>query len=459
MGIENDKPLLEAQAVLIGSLLIDPAIAGEFLQSVRKTDFTMDTYRAIYQAAQDIHVTGGHLDAATIAHKLGPGHEKMLMELMEVTPTSAAWKEYARLARENAGCFYANAKAQMLTEAQTLAEKQEIYTELGEIFLGRETKDESVSAAALSWYRMMQSPRQYIRFGMEPLDSKLNAGQGSFILLGARPSTGKTAMALQWATEMATQHRVGFYSLETSREQLMDRIYCRETHIPFKRILDGDLRDVEWQVIAEKSRYFSQNLTLDIIEAAGYTAEQIMTRALSGRHEIIIIDYVQLISGGTERSAYERVSNISMKLHTFAQQTKTTVIGLCQLRRGSEEPTMSDLRESGQLEQDADIIMLMHLENEEDEQPRRILNVDKNKIGKCFKTRYNFKGVYQEFSYIPLNSHTSGREKDYADIDSQDSKTGRQKQRGRTVPGGRRPSAGDGREERGVEEYHQQRLG
>lgn len=449
----NENPTLAAQTALIGSLLIDPDIAGEFFQIVRESDFTMTAYRNVYLTAKEIFSSGARLDAVAVAHRLGKDHEKWLAEVMQITPTSAGWKEYAALARESAGCILVNEKAAQLSEARTLTDKQKLYAEMGELFLGRESKDESLKAAAYSWMDMMNSKREYVKFGMTPLDGNIRAPLGAFVLLGARPSVGKTAMALQWATKMALKYRVGIFSLETSREQLMDRIYCRVAHIPFSKIQDGNLREAEWQVVAQQSRNMAKHLQMDIIEASGYTVEQITTRALAGRHQIIIIDYLQLIAG-SEPKAYDRVSNISMKLHTFAQRTKTMVIGLCQLRRTDQEPRMSDLRESGQLEQDADVIMLLHQTDEDDKASPRKLKIEKNKTGECFQSLYSFRGVYQEFEYIPPKSHTSGKEQKNVRNFRETNDTER-----RPAAGNRTTDDGHGKETSGVGGNDQMRFG
>lgn len=392
---------LDAQFSLIGALCIAPEIAGEFFGTVREDDFTDATCQTIYQTARSIFLERRRLDMTVIAEEAGQQYKRWLAEIIETTPTAAAWKTYAGMAREQAILQRVDTLAEQLEEARTVEEKQRLVRKMMEQFDQTPEKDESLKGAMFRWMDRQNTPREFVRLGLEPLDDgKLFLTLGKFVVLGARPSVGKTALALQWARELAKDHRVGFFSLETDSESLIDRVLSREAHVPFDRIQTGTLREAEWQVIAERTHWMSKHLNLDLIEAAGFTAEQIMTRSLSRQYDVILIDYLQLIAGDDPKS-YDRVTKISMALHTFAQRTKTLVIALAQLRRTNDEPRMSDLRESGQIEQDADCVMLMHLENEEEAESNRVLTIAKNKSGQRGRCRYRFRGLYQEFEYLP----------------------------------------------------------
>lgn len=392
---------LDAQFALIGSLSIAPEIAGEFFNTVREDDFTDTTCQTIYQTARNIFLEHRRLDITVIAGEAGQEYKQWLAEVVDATPSAAGWKTYAQLAREEAISRRVDTLAEQLQESPLMRDKEQLTQKMLEQFDQTPKKDESLKGAIFHWMDRQNTPREFIRLGLEPLDDgKLFLTPGKFVVLGARPSVGKTALALQWARELAKNHRVGFFSLETDSESLIDRVLSREAHVPFDRIQSGTLREAEWQVIAERTHWMSKHLNLDLIEAAGFTAEQIMTRSLSQQYDVILIDYLQLIAGDDPKS-YDRVTKISMALHTFAQRTKTLVIALAQLRRTNDEPRMSDLRESGQIEQDADCVMLMHLENEEDTESNRVLTIAKNKNGQRGRCRYRFRGLYQEFEYLP----------------------------------------------------------
>ena len=125
---------------------------------------------------------------------------------------------------------------------------------------------------------------------------------------------------------------------------------------------------------------------------------------MNRRYDVIFIDYLSIIQPDKRfRDSYSAVTEISERLHTFAQQTKTLVIALSQLSRAAadREPRLSDLRESGQIEQDADWVLLLHAEDEEENDSTRVLRMSKNKTGMRGKWRFRFKGVYQEFTYMP----------------------------------------------------------
>ena len=218
--------------------------------------------------------------------------------------------------------------------------------------------DECVSAkdGILNFYKQYQEGKrkQYITTGIAKIDKYTYMNKGDFVIIGARPSAGKTAITLQMALHMAKTHRVSYFSLETSAEKLYDRAISNFAHVSFRNIkngLVGEESALEWQKIATASSAFS-NLDLFIVPASGYTVSKIESKAVELGAEVIFVDYLSLVKArGKDR--FEQVTNISMGLHNLAQQRKIMVVALSQLsRNGVNEPSMSDLRESGAIEQD-----------------------------------------------------------------------------------------------------------
>ena len=218
--------------------------------------------------------------------------------------------------------------------------------------------DECVSAkdGILNFYKQYQEGKrkQYITTGIAKIDKYTYMNKGDFIVIGARPSAGKTAITLQMALHMAKTHRVAYFSLETSAEKLYDRAISNFAHVSFRNIkngLVGEESALEWQKIATASSAFS-NLDLFIVPASGYTVSKIESKAVELGAEVIFVDYLSLVKArGKDR--FEQVTNVSMGLHNLAQQRKIMVVALSQLsRNGVNEPSMSDLRESGAIEQD-----------------------------------------------------------------------------------------------------------
>ena len=199
--------------------------------------------------------------------------------------------------------------------------------------------------------------------------------------------------------------KVGFFSLETREDKMFDRQVAMVTGIPMGRIKRNLLEDGDWVQMAERSRDICGH-TLDIIPAAGMSATEVMHFAKARGYQVIYIDYLQLLRPDNPRlTRYEQVSQTSMTLHTLANQYGISVVGLSQLRRpdrtrGRTAPSMSDLRESGQLEQDADVILLLYRPCPDNPSlPDRDLMIAKNKEGQAQKVvPLTFDGSTQRFS-------------------------------------------------------------
>ena len=245
-------------------------------------------------------------------------------------------------------------------------------------------------------------PREYIKTGYSIMDKYLYLDKGDYMIIGARPSVGKTAFAVTLAYNMAKKgQKVVFFSLETSKDKIMDRLVTSICGLDYGEVKRQEMDHEEWVKVSRASDEIVK-LPLNIVEAGGINATGIQSEALRLNADVIIIDYIGLMkSEGNSR--YEKMTNISIDLHTLAQQKKITVIGLSQLNRGGAEnkPSMEDLRESGQIEQDADVILLMHkIVNETEVQVD--INIAKNKEGETGIVPMRFHGRSQRFSEIEI---------------------------------------------------------
>ena len=248
---------------------------------------------------------------------------------------------------------------------------------------------DSKTLRVVSWYQGLcefyqrhADGRQpdYLRWGIRQLDERLYAERGDLIIIGGLPSSGKTLLATQFAMHMARSGlRVGVFSLETSDAKLYDRMVAQTEGINFGRIKRNQMIADDYKT-ASTAIQTAQRITLDVIRASGFSVADVQAVAMARRYDVIVIDYVQLLQAkGNTR--VEQVTNISLALHTMAQRAGIAVIALSQLSRPekgqqrSRTPSMSDLRESGQLEQDADAIMILAA------QPggNRVLSIVKNK--------------------------------------------------------------------------------
>jgi replicative DNA helicase len=211
---------------------------------------------------------------------------------------------------------------------------------------------------------------------------------------------------------MAERHKVLYFSFETSTDRLYERILARAANVDYGKIINGDLSDADVEKIENLQPYFD-SINFVIIEAAGMTVEQIKATAIKHRADIVFIDYLGLVSTSTViNGAYERTTLISMALHNMAQKTETTIIALCQLSRQANkaEPDMSTLRDSGQIEQDADEILFIHTPDDDNKKDKKLI-VAKNKDGESgIYISVEFIGQYQRFQK-PFETH-----EEYTDI-------------------------------------------
>jgi replicative DNA helicase len=257
----------------------------------------------------------------------------------------------------------------------------------------------------------------YLPWPIKELESELEAEPGDFIVVGGRPPTGKTALTIQCAFHWARNgYKVGYFSLETNKAKVTDRLVSHAARISKSRIRKNELTDDDWQLFARVSSTRIVNAKLELVEAAGMSCTDIQAFTAMRGYDVIIIDYLQLIQEDG-RSPVERVSQISIKLHTMAQNKKVTVVALSQLSRMDKQnpryATMADLRESGQIEQDADMILLLNPKNVKDavQGQNRVLRVEKNKEGGLSEIELEFEGHFQTFKKAPvtLDEHMGRR--------------------------------------------------
>lgn len=400
------KPNRDAEQAVIGAMVAEP---GEVLPvamgSLSEDDFLIPEYRNIFAACAGLYNANRPIDTLTVLSALEPAYKPVVAEAVAAAPTIAHYREYILLVAETARRARAYGEAVWLSTAldggDPLEECEEAAANLCKSL--SDVKTERVMSArecVTQFYMSRTVPREYIRTGIAKLDKYTFIERGDYIIVGARPSAGKTALTLQLMLYMARKHNVVYFSLETSGAKLTDRMVANVTRTPLSQIKQGKVEDPGR--VAEAYDVIS-GLKFHVVDAAGWTVQQIKSKAVQLRAEIIIIDYLSLIRG-EGKSLYERVTNISMELHTLAQANRIAVIALSQLNRaGKDEPDMTSLRESGQIEQDADVILLLHeigrsvLDREAGGDADRRLIIAKNKEGMTGAIALNFQGEYQRF--------------------------------------------------------------
>ena len=418
------KPdMLSAQVAVLGSMLIEPKLVGETLERVQEEDFLTPRCRMVYQAIRSAFVEGKPADIVTIRSRLGAkdgdGWTEYLLELMDLTPTAANIWEYVTILREQAREAKVVELAKRMLESPDRA--QEYIAQLNGLMVERQGVQRMDMAQMLLAFadRHTGNPVPYMTWGLPKVDAGTYVEMGDMVILGGYPSTGKTALAVSMAYHQAKDHRVGFYSLETNQYKLADRLMANLAWIEMPFIKRNQISEEGWQRVAERSESIRAR-NLDLIEASGMSVQDIQADAMARRYEIVYIDYLQLIEPESRKiNRTEQVSGISRGLQQLAHGTGRLVVALSQLSRAEYtgkkepvEPTMSDLRESGQIEQDADAIMLIYLEDPtRPEGSRRVLKVAKNKEGTRGRIYLVFDGQYQRFRESALDEPAPAKPK------------------------------------------------
>ena len=389
---------LQAQHAVLGAVLLEPELVPKVIQQTRKEDFTGPA-KTVYQAMCKLFSAGTTVDVVTLAHALGNEYRQYLAQLMQVTPTAANLDHYLRLCREQAKVLALREIGNRMIAAQTSQQLRELLDEANAMMVDKSALQICTMEDAMKIFMERHvGQRQYLEWAIPDLNKVLFCEPGDLILLGGYPSAGKSAFALQCCWHWAKTMRVGFFSLETSSEKLFDRKMAGEAGLCMDRIKRNELSDADWERVASASVDVVQR-QLELIPASGMTVAQVRSVAAMRRYDVIAVDYVQLLTAdGINRT--EQVTNISLALHRLAQDMKVTVLGLSQLKRkeGSDSPENSDLRESGQLEQDADAILMLKMKEKGKLVGIRELFITKNKEGARAMIELDFDGQRQTFS-------------------------------------------------------------
>lgn len=386
----------EAEEAVIGSVLVNPETYYDVAQFLRAEDFYIHRHRWIWETFTRLHEKKLPFDMVTISQELEQqgqlsevGGMAYLSTLLLNVPTSLHAEAYGRIVEETA------IRRRMLNAANEIAKlalKQDESVEMAmdgaeKAVFGvserRSTRDLQPIKTVLSEYLdristiSNRDPDTYgVPTGFIDLDRLLGGMQPSdFLIIAGRPSTGKTAFLLSAANNAAQKHRkhVAIFSLEMSNDQLVQRMISQETNIDSQRLRMGKLEGEEWSVLAHAAEVLN-NTVLFLDDTPALTPLQLRTKCrrlhLEFQLDLILVDYLQLMSSGLRsENRTQEVSYISRNLKVLARELNVPVLAAAQLSRSIEqradkEPMLSDLRESGSLEQDADIVLFIHQPDE-----------------------------------------------------------------------------------------------
>lgn len=397
MAVTVDEKWLDAQYSVLGSVLISPEVTPKVMSGTSEQDYS-GTCRTVFLAIKKLFLSGAAIDPVSVSGALGPNYRDFLVQLMQITPTAANIDAYITLCREQSRVAAVRELAQKMAVADTSEKLRPLLEKASGLMADKPNLKITTMADALASFmqRHTQKP-EYLTWPVPELNDQIYGELGDFFIIAGSPSTGKSAWALQCAWHWAKQYKVGFFSLETSSEKLFDRQMAAAAQINMEVIKRNVLSQAEWDKVCGMNPEITAR-NLELIPAAGMTPADVRAVTMMRGYQIIFIDYLQLLAAsGDNRTA--QVTSISIALHTLAQSMGVTVVALSQLARKKEgAPSMSDLRESGQIEQDADMVMILSLEKKDDPSGNRILHVAKNKEGICPKVMLAFDGKHQTFS-------------------------------------------------------------
>ena len=421
------------QSVLGGMLLSKDAIA-DVVESLRASEFYKPAHETIYEAILSLYGHGSPADAITVADELKKrgelarvGGAAYIHTLIASVPTAANAQYYAEIVKEHAimrRLIEAGTKIAQLgyaneTEVDTLVDQAqaEIYAvtdgNAKEDYVSfSEALEETINEIDANSNRpdgVYGVPTDFIEF--DELTGGLHGGQ--MIVIAARPGVGKSTLALDIARSAAIHHHMAtvFFSLEMSRTELAMRILSAEGKISMGRLKKGDLDTEGWTNLATlQGRIDSAPLFID--DSPNMTLMEIRAkcRRLKQRNDLklVVLDYLQLMSSGKKvESRQQEVSEFSRSLKLLAKELDVPVIALSQLNRGSEQrtdkrPMVSDLRESGSIEQDADMVILLHREDMYNPDSERVGEADmiiaKHRGGPTRTIPLAFSGKYSRFN-------------------------------------------------------------
>lgn len=388
----------DAQYSVLGAALIEPKVVPRIMAQTCETDFS-GAGRTVYLAMAEVFNSGFPVDVVSVAAKLGAEYRDFLVQLMEITPTAANVESYISICREQSRVLSCREIGKELSNCEDSKTARQLLEDASKLMLSVQTnRTVTMDASLRRFFERGEHPVKYLSWPIAELEKELHVGAGKFLILGAEPSVGKTAFALQCAWHWATAGKVGFFSFETDPETLFDRLISGFVGIPMENIKTNRISRKEWDLICQATQAITSR-KLEIVSAAGMTVSEIRAKIMESGYKVVIIDYLQIVSsrGG---SRYEQVTNISIDLHTMAQSLGVIVLALAQLSRSEDEraPRNSDLRESGQIEQDADVIMMLQLEKRSRPEGPRKLYITKNKEGQLSQMLLTFDGRHQRFA-------------------------------------------------------------
>ena len=424
---------LEAEQSVIGSMLIDKTAISRVVEVLKVDDFYRDSHKVIFSAIFDLYQKDTPIDMITLLEHLrssekleASGGITYITEISNSIPSTANLSSYIKIVDDKSILRkLIRASTEIMENCYSKQDDVEAVMDLAEqkVFNIAERKNSSdfepmntvLERGFLEIERIFNNKGETtgIPSGFPELDDKTAGFQkGDMILIAARPSMGKTTFALNLAEFAALRagKNVAVFSLEMSKEQLAYKLLCSEANVDMTKLRNGSLEDKDWENIAKASGPLAA-AKIFIDDSAGTSIMDMRSkcRKLKMEHgiDMIVIDYLQLMSGSNSENRQQEVSEISRSIKALAKEIKCPIIALSQLSRAPEQradhrPMLSDLRESGSIEQDADIVMFLYRDEyynpETEDKNIAECIIAKQRNGPTGTVRLAWQGEFSKFS-------------------------------------------------------------
>ena len=413
---------LEAEESVIGALLLDKDAIIAIAEFLRPEDFYSEKHKEIFLSTIDLYEERVPIDVLTVAEKLKKrkslkkvGGVSFLAELANKVPTAAHVEHYGRIVKDQAtkrSLMTAASKLVELSLDEGMAANELLDKAESEVFSLTQTHLTKTftsvrTALAESFDRLDELHKREdglrgIPTGFADLDDTLAGFQRSnLLILAARPGVGKTSLALNIAQNVSVKFNrpVGFFSLEMSREELVDRLLVAQADIDAWKLKTGKLSEEDFTnlsnamgELAEAPLYIDDTPALSVLEMRTKARRLQVESGV----ELLVVDYLQLARSRNLENRVQEISEVSMGLKNLARELKIPILAISQLsraveQRGQKKPQLADLRESGGIEQDADVVMFLWREDEENME-NIALDIAKHRNGPLRSIKLRFRG-------------------------------------------------------------------
>ena len=443
---------LDAEQALLGCMLIDNEILPEVLDQLAENDFYQDSHKFIANAIKLTFADRKPVDIVTLSDKLESegnlqkaGGISYLTDLVQITPSAANYKYYLEIVKRDSInrnliraakdiADYSKSSDDSVKSIQFAEEKIYSVSQVNDTSTIKDIREsEGLDLVFEKFQKLSEDKDAYrgVATGFSRLDRLTNGLQKSdLIVLAARPGMGKTSLAMNVVEHAAVYDGkvCAVFSLEMPEVQIIQRLLCSNAEVSMSKALSGNLTDNDWKKLAQASERLRKS-RISIDDSSRVTPAEILSKCRrikaknNGRLDLVMIDYIQLMSSGKktgEENRVQEVASITRDLKIMAKELDVPVIALSQLRRiQSGEPQLTDLRESGAIEQDADMVMFISrpdvAASEEDLKNGKVvkgeafLNIAKNRNGSLDRIPLRFKGELTKFVNPELNESMEAR--------------------------------------------------